>query len=379
MDERALAVVGTTYDRAKFPSLEDQKLADLAWKRLGVELEKIGEEDVKRVRALGYEGGVKIAAVTDRTIGQPMQEGEILVGLHIWPTKSLEDVAAVLNRDDLAELNPLKYYVVRREDEGGGYGGGRGAAPDVVVSGRISVSLPDHGHEKISDQDLFAVPGSPRVEAAAPVPIPLGSSDPRALEMPSREEGIDEALASDPKVVMLNQRLLELQSQWLADDLGAAGKNPRAADRIKLEIGATQKAIHDYREQVRERLRDEIQKEGTLRYEGKTFDEWRDVWTTTSPIGTERRLEALEVLKAFGAAGYRQKAAYAILYGTYSDSEVAPHSRKYLSTLSSQDAQPIVENLIEVLNTDLSAKRRISAVRASRSDRPQTPPPRSRF
>jgi len=101
-----------------------------------------------------------------------------------------------------------------------------------------------------------------------------------------------------------------------------------------------------------------------LRYDGKTFDEWQYGWMTKSPIGTERRIEALEVLKAFGAAGYRQEASTAILYGTFSDSEVAPHSRKYLSTLSSHDAQPIVENLVDVLNTDLSAKRRTSALRA---------------
>src|SRR5204863_3397901 len=45
---------------AKFPSLEDQKLADQAWKRLGLELEPIRDEDLKRVKALGYDGGLKV-------------------------------------------------------------------------------------------------------------------------------------------------------------------------------------------------------------------------------------------------------------------------------------------------------------------------------
>ena len=36
----------------KFPSLEEQKLADLAWKRLGLELEPLDETDLKRVKAL---------------------------------------------------------------------------------------------------------------------------------------------------------------------------------------------------------------------------------------------------------------------------------------------------------------------------------------
>ncbi len=46
--------------RAKFPSLEDQKLADLVWKRLQIELEPIGTDDLKRVNALGYDGGLRI-------------------------------------------------------------------------------------------------------------------------------------------------------------------------------------------------------------------------------------------------------------------------------------------------------------------------------
>ena len=39
--------------------------------------------------------------------------GDILVGLHVWPTTSLRDVAGVLNRNDIARLSPLKFYVVR--------------------------------------------------------------------------------------------------------------------------------------------------------------------------------------------------------------------------------------------------------------------------
>src|SRR6185312_6779133 len=92
-----------------FPSLEQQKLADLAYKRLGIELEPIGEADLKRVKALGYDGGVKVTASRDENI----HEGDILVGLHVWPTNDLRDVAAMLERHDLAELTPLKFYIVR--------------------------------------------------------------------------------------------------------------------------------------------------------------------------------------------------------------------------------------------------------------------------
>ena len=110
----------TSTKHGPFPSLEDQKLADLAWKRLSLELEPIGEEDLKRVKALGYDGGLKVvvgsAGIQDGDAR--IQVGNILVGLHVWPTPTMKDLAQILNRDDLAELNPLKFYVVRNEQTG---------------------------------------------------------------------------------------------------------------------------------------------------------------------------------------------------------------------------------------------------------------------
>ncbi len=118
---------------SRFPTLEDQRLADLAWKALQLELEPISAEELKQVRAEGFDGGVKV-------LKSPMtQDGiwnsDILVGLHVWPTNSLKDVADVLNRDDLGELNPLKFYVVRMNRQPGSSGG------SSVVSGRVSANI----------------------------------------------------------------------------------------------------------------------------------------------------------------------------------------------------------------------------------------------
>jgi hypothetical protein len=103
-----------------FPALEDQKLADIAYKRLGLEFEPIGEADLKRVKALGYDGGLKVVAgqVGIQGASEQIQPGDILVGLHAWPTATMKDLAEVLNRNDLPELNPLKFYVVRSEQSG---------------------------------------------------------------------------------------------------------------------------------------------------------------------------------------------------------------------------------------------------------------------
>ena len=92
--------------RHRFPTLEEQKLADLAWKRLGLELEPIGEDDLKRVISLGYEGGVNIASTTDRVVGQPLKTDDLLVGLHVWPTTSLKDIVQVLQVTILRSLAP---------------------------------------------------------------------------------------------------------------------------------------------------------------------------------------------------------------------------------------------------------------------------------
>lgn len=112
---------------SKFPTLEEQKLADLIWKRLnGLELEPLTAEQQKKVQEFGYAGGLRNS--TNNASG--LQQGDILVGLHVWPTKSLQDVVNVINRDDIAELSPLKYYVVREGQFGGAF----------VDTGRIEVT-----------------------------------------------------------------------------------------------------------------------------------------------------------------------------------------------------------------------------------------------
>jgi beta-lactamase regulating signal transducer with metallopeptidase domain/thioredoxin-like negative regulator of GroEL len=124
---------------SKFPSLEDQKLADLAYKRLDLELEPISVDELKRVKALGYDGGVKITAAAGQSQGH-LQPGQILVGLHVWPTTSLKDVAQILQRDDLNQLNPLKFYVIFNEPVAGSRPD-EVKTHDIVRTGRISVNV----------------------------------------------------------------------------------------------------------------------------------------------------------------------------------------------------------------------------------------------
>ena len=175
--------------------------------------------------------------------------GDILVGLHVWPTKSLKEVVEVLERDDLADLNPLKFYVVHRKQQypDGGVG-------DVVVTGRISVSLDEQPRQRSSATDRYSTP------------TPATGSQPSSPSAYSN-------FASQPVV---------------AQDTAqppAAGANPYSAST------PTDKPI--------------------LRYDGKSFDEWRTAWKTE--LSTEKRLEVVKALAAFGASGQGPAATEAIL------------------------------------------------------------------
>ncbi len=217
---------------ARFPSLEEQKLADLAYRQLELELAPIDQQELQRVKALGYNGAVKVAQAVGRSASQ-FQPRDLLVGLHVWPTTGLQDVVDVLTRDDLAELNPLKYYVVRpvpTMPEGVLPKGQPVPFEDHLVSGRIAVNLESR---------------RPR-RAAEPA-----NMDPYSVRTP-----------------------MQLQ---LAEMPQRAEPNSKSA----------------------------------LRYDGKTFDEWRKEWKTE--LSTEKRLEAVKALAAFGRAGYGKEAAEAIL------------------------------------------------------------------
>ena len=65
-----------------------------------------------------YQGGLNVQSVRPDSPAarQGIRRGDILVGMHIWETVSLENVAYVLNRPDFAELEPLKFYILRNNE-----------------------------------------------------------------------------------------------------------------------------------------------------------------------------------------------------------------------------------------------------------------------
>jgi hypothetical protein len=77
-----------------------------------------------QVRAMEFDSGLRVAESGNSATG--IQPGDLLVGLHVWTTGSLQEIGKLLAREDLAEYVPLKFYAIRKVSGGGGIGGGGG-------------------------------------------------------------------------------------------------------------------------------------------------------------------------------------------------------------------------------------------------------------
>ncbi len=95
----------------------------IIWETLGLELKPISEETFKQQYKTRYRGGLMVAAIRPNSPAaeQGILPGDVLVGMHIWETISLENVLYVLQRPDLARINPLKFYVLRGQETLYGY------------------------------------------------------------------------------------------------------------------------------------------------------------------------------------------------------------------------------------------------------------------
>lgn len=97
-------------------------LASQVWNAMGMRLTPIAPGDLGPLNSR-YHGGLKVTAVRARSPAddQGILPGDILVGMHIWETVSMDNVAYVLRRIDRSDLRPLKFYVLRSEQPYFGY------------------------------------------------------------------------------------------------------------------------------------------------------------------------------------------------------------------------------------------------------------------
>ena len=85
-----------------------------AWEMLGIALKPMADSEFQK-KSDRYRGGLLVTGVRP---GGPaaehgVQDGDVLVGMHIWETTSLENVTYILKRADLPSLTPLKVYILR--------------------------------------------------------------------------------------------------------------------------------------------------------------------------------------------------------------------------------------------------------------------------
>ena len=85
-----------------------------SWQLFGMKFEKVLPSRVRRLNDR-YRGGLKVTSVrgTSPAGAQGIRAGDILVGMHVWETISLENLAYIMNRNDIADIQPIKFYVLR--------------------------------------------------------------------------------------------------------------------------------------------------------------------------------------------------------------------------------------------------------------------------
>lgn len=93
------------------------------WQVLGLELKPIPDEAFRKTHRTRYRGGLTVAAVRPNSpaSNQGIRPGDVLVGMHIWETISMENVSYILNRPDFATLNPVKFFILRGNETLYGY------------------------------------------------------------------------------------------------------------------------------------------------------------------------------------------------------------------------------------------------------------------
>ena len=86
-----------------------------AWETLGLELRAMPAAEFKQKFHTRYRGGLVVVDVRQNSPAaeQGIRSGDVLVGMHIWETVSLDNVAYILKRPDFNSITPVKFFILR--------------------------------------------------------------------------------------------------------------------------------------------------------------------------------------------------------------------------------------------------------------------------
>jgi serine protease Do len=89
-------------------------VADRSWSTLGLRLAVMDQDEFKTI-STRYRGGLTVLEVRQGSPAhqQGIRRGDILVGMHFWETISLENIAYILEREDLTKLDSVVFYIIR--------------------------------------------------------------------------------------------------------------------------------------------------------------------------------------------------------------------------------------------------------------------------
>ncbi len=84
------------------------------WKTLGLTLVPESPQNLSRMTSR-YTRGLRVTEVRPNSVASRngIQPGDVLVGMHVWETASLNDLEYVLKQPDLQQEKQVKFYVVR--------------------------------------------------------------------------------------------------------------------------------------------------------------------------------------------------------------------------------------------------------------------------
>jgi len=100
---------------AKAPQ-QSEDVNDRAWAALGLRLSPISSAEFRRYRT-NYRGGLRVASVRVDSAAdqQGIRKDDVLVGMHVWETISMENVTYILNHSSEVE-QPMKFFILRGKD-----------------------------------------------------------------------------------------------------------------------------------------------------------------------------------------------------------------------------------------------------------------------
>lgn len=90
--------------------------SEKVWETLGLRLEPVAPSKLKGYQKQ-YHGGLMVTGVrTDSPAERDgIQRGDVLLGIHIWETISLDNINYILKTPEFAALQPVKFLILRNE------------------------------------------------------------------------------------------------------------------------------------------------------------------------------------------------------------------------------------------------------------------------